>query len=87
MRLFYAALVLGIASFVGAVASVFAREWLLAGILLGAFMAWCLVAPRLVRRIPEEQLRHQSKMAEDLMRSIGRAEAAGWTPKRKSDAS
>ena len=56
MRLFYASLVLGIASFVGAVASVVEREWLLAGILFGVFAAYCLVGPRLVRRIPEEQM-------------------------------
>jgi hypothetical protein len=87
MRLFYASLVVGIASFAGAVASVFAREWLLAGILVGVFAGWCLVAARLVKRIPEEKMRQQSRIAEDLMRSIGRAESGGWTPKRRSDAS
>lgn len=83
MRLFYAAVGVGIASLVGAIAAAFAREWLLAGILLGVWAAYCVIAPRLAKRIPEERMRRQSRMAEQMIGAVGRAQSAGWTPKRK----
>jgi uncharacterized membrane protein len=84
MRLFYVSLTVGIVAFVGAVASAFARQWVLAAILLGVFVIYCLVAPRVMKRVPDERLRSQSGSAERLMGAIGRAESVGWTPKRKS---
>ena len=58
-----------------------------AGILLGAFAVYCLAAPRLMKRIPEDQLRNQSNLAERMMGAIGRAESGGWSPGRKSRSS
>ena len=84
MRLFYASVVIGVASLVGAIAAAFAQEWLLAGTLMGVFVAYCVIEPRLAKRIPEEQMLRQSRMAEQMIGALGRAQSAGWTPKRKS---
>jgi uncharacterized membrane protein len=85
MRLFYSALLLGIAAFLGAIACAFAHKWLATGLLAAAFVAYCLVAPRLVTRIPQETIQKQSRFAEQLMIAMGRAGSGGWNSGGKRD--
>jgi hypothetical protein len=85
VRIFYASLLIGLAGFIGGVGSALAHEWLMAGVLVGVFVAYCLVAPRLVRRIPPEAIQRQSRLAEQLTSAVGQAVSGGWNPRRKND--
>jgi hypothetical protein len=85
VRAYYATVVLGIVGLGGAIAAAFAQNWLLMGILLAVFAVYCVVAPRLLKRVPPEAIERQSRSVEQTMAAMGSAEAAGWNPRHGHD--